>query len=405
MYDQVLSILRGEDTDSELARQVHEAFPHTDHLCNPQGELIWFEGEYSVEKHKAAYERSKKYLPVLKKGKLTWKPHRRRVKFYRLFSPQKMLEFPKKIPKANKPKENTLLIGTVGTYEGKKAVVTQCHHKRYKRNTWVGIGDPECQFKNFGDSKPLKLGPQSQAKEMTTWSVQTLQGTLRIDARKFKATDQVVAMDEVQQALAEKPIVVAKPKAKPVEPLKIRIVQELCPEFNVGYVQNEARRIVEVSRNVNPYKSLRLATPDPPCKNCGHNNYIDARTHFVCTKCACVRTKFHQGLPYRVMENRDINTCGQKMNPLYSEAWHRRTTVIGCEKLDRMQEMMNHDHDDMQIFAAEQTIRDVCSMLQLGDHYANTAHILYCKFRKKHIVEHPHVKMAACLLYSIDKYK
>lgn len=401
MYARILKVLRNEDTESELAQLVRQAFPYRDHLCNPQGELIWFEGEYSVLKHKAAYERSKQYFPIYKQGKLTWKPHKVRKKFYRLFSP-KSSTFPKPIPKKNVPVKKMLVIGTVGTYLGKKAVIVSAQEKKYKRNTWVGIGDPECQFKNFGDSFPLKLGPHSKTVDTITWTAKTLEGNLKIDARKFKASNQVVCLDQVDNALTPAKIVISKPSKILHEPLKERIVQELCPGETVAKVQDEARRIKEATKRVNPYRSLQLARPDPPCKNCGHNNYINCHTHYVCRKCAVVRDMIHQGLPYRVMEDRDINTCGQQRNPLYSHAWHQQTTVIGDEKLNRMQQKMYYDRQDSQIFEAEETIKHVCNMLQLGDHFARTAHILYCKFRKRKTVNKPHVKIAACLLHAID---
>ena len=405
MYTEILKILRGEDTTSELAKQLHAEFPHTDFLCNPKGELVWYQGEYSVEKHREAYERSKKYMPIYKKGKLTWKPHKARKPFYECFSPPKMSEFPKKIPKKSTPKKKSLLIGTVGTYEGEKAVIVQAHCRKYRKNNWVGIGDLECQFKNFGDSFPVKIGPQTQTIESIIWSAKTPKGTLRIDERKFKETNQIVCLDKVDEILAQKKIVVIAKKKKTInEWLKVQIVQEICPNFNVAQVQDEERRMRQATKHVNPYKSLQLAKPDPPCKNCGHTRYINCHTHYVCRKCAVVRDMIHQGLPYRVMKERDdINTCGQRKNPLYSSAWHQRSTVIGSEKLNRMQKQMHHDNYDMQIFAAEKTLRDTCCRLHIGNHHANTALVLFCKFRKKfNIMKDIHMKVAACLFHAVD---
>ena len=51
-YKAVLSILRGATKPKGLYEQVHAAFPHTTYVCDPKGELIYWEGDKYVGGYK-----------------------------------------------------------------------------------------------------------------------------------------------------------------------------------------------------------------------------------------------------------------------------------------------------------------------------------------------------------------
>lgn len=187
---QVLAILNGANEPADLARQVHAAFPHTDFLCNPRGELIWFQGPYDQEKHRRAYERSAQYMPKLDNGILQWTPNGKRIPFQILHpsctpSPEQRFPQPIFIPRTKHKKPQywkggkpPLCVGRIGEfikgkYKGQKGVVIEMEKETSTTTRKVGIGDLECQFKNFGESTPLKLGPQESERVTTSWFART----------------------------------------------------------------------------------------------------------------------------------------------------------------------------------------------------------------------------------------
>lgn len=67
-------------------------------------------------------------------------------------------------------------------------------------------------------------------------------------------------------------------------------------------------------------------------------------------------------------------------------------------------ERMNGSKRDTQIFAARETIEDVCSPLHLRDGVVTKAHVLYCKHRKTvSVLRSENAVIAACIFYSLPE--
>lgn len=200
----------------------------------------------------------------------------------------------------------------------------------------------------------------------------------------------------------------------------------------VAAVEDLVREIIAKSEKTNPYRQIRTCRTKtqmtegkinvikdyhefPPCKNCSGRDYINCTTHWTCRKCACVRDKIHNGLAYREMRDRQVDMNGRSMeiNTLYSESFNRQTDVLfwngsnitrEMEKLRTTNQRMNGSRRDTQLYAARETIEDVCGRLHLQDGVVRKAHVLFCKHRKSvDVLRSENAVIAACIFYSLPE--
>ncbi len=146
-------------------------FPPTDFVCDSMGHLIHFDGDYDVEKHRLAYERARKWLWsdgkwLSKPGML---PFRRlfvdqidRAK-YQTFKPRKVefsLSFDALGVRYEEGWKNGLppvCVGMLGKYKRKPAVVVDLVVREEEEDVRVGIGDPECLFKDYESHNMIRF--------------------------------------------------------------------------------------------------------------------------------------------------------------------------------------------------------------------------------------------------------
>lgn len=214
-------------------------------------------------------------------------------------------------------------------------------------------------------------------------------------------------------------------------------------EHQIAVIEDLQRDIVNSSGKTNPFriiKNCRIKTriteqPDitrygktykqepcvsqdvdyhdhPACKRCGKYEYFEYPTHLTCKFCATVRTKIHQGVAYREMRERptDMNGRSMEINSLYSSSFNTKTQVVlskktkEWEKLQLNNERLSGSKEDTQIFAAKETMYDICGPLRLGEAVVRKAHILYCKHRKNEkVLRNEKSVIAACLFYALPK--
>ena len=174
----------------------------------------------------------------------------------------------------------------------------------------------------------------------------------------------------------------------------------------VAVVEDTLRRVLHTASKTHPSRFSVAAVPAFKCKCCGHDNYIDCRTHYTCTKCAVVAKKIHQGRAYREMRERssDMNGCGMAMNVLYSNKYNRQTFIKGSDKLERLHAKMSYDLHDKQIKDAQTIFEDTCHTLHVEPRVAKKALNLFCKIRL-HIkkVRNVHILYAACLFHGLEE--
>ena len=196
---------------------------------------------------------------------------------------------------------------------------------------------------------------------------------------------------------------------------------------HIAAVEKLRRQIVAVSYDCNPFRTLSAKAPDPPCKSCGENVYIDCGTHYTCKNCAVTRTKYEMGLDYRNIKERsqeqgDLNSCNwHTLDPLYSHQFNHQTTVgtasgeinkkaMSAERLNDLTKTMHSKlfkdvyREDVQIFGVRQKMEDICAELMLGDRVVNEAHVMFCKFRRvMKTLPREGDMIAACLFHSLPK--
>lgn len=185
-------------------------FPPTDFVCNSDGDLIHFDGPYNVEKHRAAYERAKKW--VLDKD-LIWHAKPGMKPFCRLFSnridPKKYKAFNVKLSfeidfgsltamseegwSAGLP---PMCIGMIGVFEKRPAVIVDRFSKLESVRSVRGVGDPECLFKDFNSHNTIKqFGLRVKSVRKEYWKIMTGCGDkdLPIGSMRFHRTNRVVS--------------------------------------------------------------------------------------------------------------------------------------------------------------------------------------------------------------------
>lgn len=133
-------------------------FPPTDFVCNSLGDLVHFDGPYDVEKHRLAYERAKKWVYDGEwRARPGMKPFRRLfsdqidASNYRAFDVSDTMSWPDLSVKepcwtGGLP---PVCVGMLGTYKKRKAVVVSRVVRTEVDERLVGIGDPECMFKDY----------------------------------------------------------------------------------------------------------------------------------------------------------------------------------------------------------------------------------------------------------------
>ncbi len=258
LCDNILAILRGEITEGKLYDELRALFPHTTYVCNSKGELVYYEGKYNPEKHKAAYERSRYWLPLKDGDVLKWRARKDRVPFFRLFDPKPMSSFPGVVRKSgnaikknhNKGGAPPLAKGQIVTYYGEEGIVLTPQEKIIQRKHLVGIGDPECQFKNFGDNNELRLlGPRVTEVRKKQWFARMQGKNVKLIASKVKRSDEFTEISNVQ----EMDQLLAQRSAEPEAPKKVLVADKKksvptdTPQANIvkGLIQRMCPNIVE----------------------------------------------------------------------------------------------------------------------------------------------------------------
>ena len=184
-------------------------FPPTDFVCDSMGILIHFDGPYDVEKHKLAYERAKKWM--WKGDKWLEKPGM--LPFRRLFVDQ--------IDKAKyqtfKPRSAELTfdfialrarheegwknglppvcVGMLGKYKRKPAVVVELVVREEEEDVDVGIGDPECLFKDYESHNMIQFyGSKKMKLRKKFWKLMTAKGDveLPVTSSMFHRSNRVI---------------------------------------------------------------------------------------------------------------------------------------------------------------------------------------------------------------------
>lgn len=185
------------------ASEIKKSFPTTNYLCNSKGKLIYYNGEYSYEKHLLAYERAKLWLPSIVDGKLQWKKNPHMKPFCRLFNAKPDLnivndELMKKPPSTHRTLWNgsipPMQVGMIGEFKGEKAIVTGKGFKTSKRRRVIGIGDPENLFLSADKAELDMLGVYTEEIQKPTWTVTTSTGTHIVynNSRWFKRKNLVI---------------------------------------------------------------------------------------------------------------------------------------------------------------------------------------------------------------------
>ena len=203
LCDQVLCLMRGTPWkwDEPLRVKLTEAllrdFPPTNYVCDSYGTLIHFDGTYDVEKHRQAWERSKKWIPWWNRGTLDWMP-RARGGFQRisglprkLFEKTGSLQFHLEIPE-DEPWSNGLppmQLGMLGVFKKQKAIVVERIERVAEENSVVGIGDQGCFFKDFlSPNRAYKLGKTCRTHKEIFWKIRTAQKDTVISAKSTRFT-------------------------------------------------------------------------------------------------------------------------------------------------------------------------------------------------------------------------
>lgn len=170
-------------------------FPPTDFVCNSMGELIHFDGPYDVEKHRLAYERAKKW--ILKDGEWQSKPGMlpfRRLfeehinpSEYQVFRPRKR-EFSFGLGGLSGGHEEgwknglpPMCVGMLGKYKRKPAVVVARVVREEEEEVMIGIGDPECLFKDYESENRIEhVGLRKVENRVEYWRVMTAEGDVEL---------------------------------------------------------------------------------------------------------------------------------------------------------------------------------------------------------------------------------
>lgn len=182
-------------------------FPPTDFVCNSLGELIHFDGAYDVEKHRVAYERAKKWK--LEDGEWTSRPGMlpfRRLfvdqidpSKYQVFVPQphdfSIMSFHVTKKEGWKNGLPPVCVGMLGRYKRKPAVVVERVVREEEETVFVGIGDPECLFKDYESHNRISFyGSKQVTRKREYWKLMTAKGDveLPVTSSMFHRSNQVV---------------------------------------------------------------------------------------------------------------------------------------------------------------------------------------------------------------------
>lgn len=182
-------------------------FPPTDYVCNSMGELIHFDGAYDAEKHKLAYERAKKWM--LKDGQWQSKPGMlpfRRLFMdhinpsdYQVFKPVTEINFNINLSPCNdegwKNGLPPVCVGMLGKFKRKPAVVVERVVRNEEEEVVVGIGDPDCLFKDYESHNMVKFfGSKMMTVRKEFWKLMTAKGDveLPVTSTMFHRSNRVV---------------------------------------------------------------------------------------------------------------------------------------------------------------------------------------------------------------------
>lgn len=167
--------------------------------------------------------------------------------------------------------------------------------------------------------------------------------------------------------------------------------KELCGSFDYGphvaWLECQLQQLLRFVEDSPVYAARKKA--DVLCKNCGGTKFINCGTHFVCDRCAVVRTMVHDGQEYREMASREsLNGASRAHNRHYSSSFNQLCDLRGVpEKYVVANERMQYSCDktrrlDMQLYSAQEKMLDVCARWQLPRSVALRAHRLFCSLRQ-----------------------
>lgn len=199
-----LSVIKdGFKGKGPFAIEIKKSFPKTKFLCNSKGKPIYYDGEYSYERHLKAYERAKLWMPSVVDGKLIWKQNPNMKPFRQLFDAKPNLnivkdELRKKPPSTHRTLWNRgvppMQVGMIGEFKGQTAIVTGKGFKKSTRRRVIGLGDPENLFLDLEQAKLDMLGVYREEVDKPTWTIETKEGTQEIynNSRWFKRKNLVI---------------------------------------------------------------------------------------------------------------------------------------------------------------------------------------------------------------------
>jgi hypothetical protein len=187
-------------------------FPPTDFVCDSMGILIHFDGPYVVEKHKLAYERAKKW--ILKDGEWHSKPgmlpfrrlfaDRINPSDYQAFKPRKRSSFSFEFGfdslrvRHEQGWKNGLppvRVGMLGKYKRNPAVVVGQIVREEEADVVIGIGDPECLFKDYESHNMVRFfGSKKMKVRREFWKLMTAKGDveLPVTSTMFHRSNRVI---------------------------------------------------------------------------------------------------------------------------------------------------------------------------------------------------------------------
>ena len=179
-------------------------FPPTDFVCNSMGDLIHFDGPYDVSKHRQAYERAKKW--IYEDGRWLSRPGMR--PFFRLypehidaskyqaFKPRGLrFEISERHEEGWTGGLPPMCVGMLGKYKGRRAVVVGREERVEMEERRIGIGDPECLFKDYeSENRVLHYGWTTLPCRRVYWKIMTPSGDVELPwgSTMFRRSTRVV---------------------------------------------------------------------------------------------------------------------------------------------------------------------------------------------------------------------
>lgn len=192
--------------------------------------------------------------------------------------------------------------------------------------------------------------------------------------------------------------------------VQMMIMEHFCPKSSLEAVER-AVELVSSASSADAYQTPIRAQRGFVCKNCGHDDYKNCTTHFVCTKCAVVQQIVHQGEANRNMKDDQgilqiRNTTGMRHNRYLSETFNKSTIQkMPDNKPAKFSDKVSRR--DEQIIKAKHAFEEMCDKLHFANAHAIKAIHTFCKFRstlgKKDKMPNKHIIYAACAFMTLER--